>query len=196
MANRAPGPLGLVQAFVNTLDIEEATEELGSTEALRTWLDGHGLLAGGEVTSSDQGRALRLREALRRLVLANNGGARLAADVELLNGVARESGLHPSFTADGGVHLEPAAGGGRGALGRLVALVSEGMKDGTWARLKACGEDRCRWAFYDRSKNRSGHWCSMEVCGNRAKARQFRQRRRTSTSPLPLHGGGPGWGPD
>jgi predicted RNA-binding Zn ribbon-like protein len=34
------------------------------------------------------------------------------------------------------------------------------------------------WAFYDRSKNRSGHWCSMRVCGNRAKARQFRERRR------------------
>ena len=48
------------------------------------------------------------------------------------------------------------------------------MADGTWRRLKACREDTCQWAFYDRSKNRSGTWCSMAVCGNRAKARAYR----------------------
>lgn len=48
----------------------------------------------------------------------------------------------------------------------------------TWPRLKACREDTCRWAFYDHSKNRSGHWCSMEVCGARHKARQYRARHK------------------
>ena len=57
-------------------------------------------------------------------------------------------------------------------------LLVEAMADGTWSRLKACSADSCQWVFYDTSKNRSGHWCSMRVCGNRAKARQFRARRR------------------
>ena len=60
----------------------------------------------------------------------------------------------------------------------MLAIVFRAMEDGTWARLKACREDTCQWAFYDRSKNRSATWCSMAVCGNRAKARTYRQRHR------------------
>jgi predicted RNA-binding Zn ribbon-like protein len=69
-----------------------------------------------------------------------------------------------------------------GSLGRLIAIMVEAMADGTWSRLKACSAETCQWLFYDTSKNRSGHWCSMRVCGNRAKARQFRARRRTGAS--------------
>ena len=54
------------------------------------------------------------------------------------------------------------------------------IAEGTWARLKACERDSCRWAFYDRSKNRSGHWCSMDVCGAREKNRRAYRRRRAS----------------
>ena len=53
------------------------------------------------------------------------------------------------------------------------------MENDTWPRLKACRDDTCQWAFYDHSKNRSGHWCSMEVCGSRHKARQYRERRKS-----------------
>ena len=55
---------------------------------------------------------------------------------------------------------------------------AEAQAEGTWDRLKACPWDTCRWAFYDRSKNRSGRWCRMDVCGNRAKAAAFRARAR------------------
>jgi predicted RNA-binding Zn ribbon-like protein len=72
--------------------------------------------------------------------------------------------------------LEPDAGGVDGALGRLLAIVHVSIADGTWSRLKACREDSCEWAFYDHTKNRSGAWCDMGVCGNRAKARAFRER--------------------
>jgi predicted RNA-binding Zn ribbon-like protein len=51
------------------------------------------------------------------------------------------------------------------------------MADGSWYRLKSCRKDSCRWAFYDRSRNRSRSWCSMSVCGNRMKATRFRERR-------------------
>src|SRR5215831_10460631 len=150
MAGRAPGSLGLVQDFVNTLEMEprdDDIEQLGTSAALTAWLTDRGLLAGSSAGD---------------------------ADLALLNRVAEETGLRPRFEAGGGVVLEPAAGGVPGALGRLVAAVSEAMNAGTWRRLKACGDQGCRWAFYDGSKNRSGHWCSMESCGNRAKAQQFR----------------------
>ncbi|HSR26591.1 MAG TPA: ABATE domain-containing protein [Candidatus Eisenbacteria bacterium] len=185
MASRAPGSLGLVQEFVNTLEMEpgprgEDVEQIGTAEALTAWLDEHGLLSGGPAGAADVARAVELREAIRRLLFANNGGSVDEADLALLNRVAGECGLRPRFVAGGRAVLEPAAEGVQGALGRLLAAVSEAMSEGTWHRLKACADDRCRWAFYDSSRNRAGHWCSMESCGNRAKARQFRRRRRTA----------------
>ena len=49
--------------------------------------------------------------------------------------------------------------------------------EGTWERLKACRNEDCRWAFYDVSKNRSGSWCDMAVCGARHKMRAYRKRK-------------------
>jgi predicted RNA-binding Zn ribbon-like protein len=56
-----------------------------------------------------------------------------------------------------------------------VELLAEGPLD----RLKRCGG--CRWLFLDASKNRSRHWCSMEVCGTHAKMRRYVERRRRKT---------------
>ena len=44
-------------------------------------------------------------------------------------------------------------------------------------RFKVCGAASCRWLFFDTSKNCSRRWCDMATCGNRAKARRFRQRQ-------------------
>jgi predicted RNA-binding Zn ribbon-like protein len=77
-------------------------------------------------------------------------------------------------------------------LGQIAAAAVWLVHDGRWDRAKICTAGDCRWAFYDRSKNRSRHWCSMGVCGNRAKSRSFRQRQRATaprTSPS-SHGTG------
>ena len=55
-----------------------------------------------------------------------------------------------------------------------VELLGEGPLD----RMKRCGG--CRWLFLDQSKNRSRHWCSMEVCGTNAKKRRYVERRRAA----------------
>ncbi len=39
-------------------------------------------------------------------------------------------------------------------------------------KIRECGGSACTWLFVDRSRNRSRRWCSMETCGNRAKARR------------------------
>ena len=49
-------------------------------------------------------------------------------------------------------------------------------------RLSACRDEHCRVAFYDKSRNRSRAWCSMEVCGNREKARSFRARHHSHSA--------------
>jgi predicted RNA-binding Zn ribbon-like protein len=60
----------------------------------------------------------------------------------------------------------------------IVAIVGRAMIEGTWSRLKVCPGHDCGWAFYDNSRNLSGRWCSMAVCGGRAKARAHYQRLR------------------
>jgi predicted RNA-binding Zn ribbon-like protein len=42
--------------------------------------------------------------------------------------------------------------------------------------VRECHEPSCRWLFLDHSKNHSRRWCAMELCGNRAKVRRFREQ--------------------
>jgi predicted RNA-binding Zn ribbon-like protein len=178
----APGELERVRAFVNTVDIEEGTEELGSPGALATWLVEWGLAPSKtRATEADLAQAIELREALRAILLAHNGGGSAAPDAcRVLDDAACRAELRLRFDAHGSGSLQPRAEGVDGALGRLLAVIQSSIAQGTWARLKACREPGCEWAFYDHTKNRSGAWCSMQVCGNRAKARTYRERRAGS----------------
>ena len=181
MADRetATGTIGLVQAFVNTVDLEDGPEELTDPEGLRSWLIAHGLLAGGGATEPDDLKhALALREALRGIIGANSGGAVYPVDVATLNEAAAASRLRARFGPDGRARLEPEAAGVTGALGRIVAAAFAAMGEEDWTHLKLCGSPTCRWAFFDRSRNHSSRWCTMASCGNRAKAKRFRQQRR------------------
>ncbi len=173
----APGALALVQAFVNTNDIEGGRDALRDPERLRRWLLSHDLLRDGEpVSEADHGRALAVREALRAILLTNNGGDIDVDALRTLNTPDAGACLTVRFDGDGCAALEPARSGLDRALGRLLAIVYTATVDGTWPRLKACRNDVCRWAFYDASKNRSGTWCTMAICGGRLKARAYRRR--------------------
>jgi predicted RNA-binding Zn ribbon-like protein len=175
----APQPLYLVQRFVNSIDLENGEDELLDPAALRDWLAERGLMAAGEpVGAADLRRAVDVREGLRAVLMANNGLSPDAEKLERLEGAARRAGLRLRFARDLDPRLEPQEGGVDGALARLLAIVAASVQNGQWERLKACPRDPCFWAFYDRSKNRSGRWCRMEECGNIEKARAFRERKR------------------
>jgi predicted RNA-binding Zn ribbon-like protein len=174
-----PGRLDLVRDFVNTFDLEEGTDVVKTPAELAAWLSARGLLAEHRVSPQDHALALEVREITRRLLLVNNGERQHPEDLAALDRLAAEAAVTARFRP-GGMRLEPIAGGVIGALGQLVAIMAEAMVEGSWGRLKACSDHGCQWAFYDRSKNHSAHWCSMKVCGNRAKARQFRERRRVA----------------
>ncbi|HEX2241345.1 MAG TPA: CGNR zinc finger domain-containing protein, partial [Actinomycetota bacterium] len=75
--------------------------------------------------------------------------------------------------------LLPRGTGIADALAYLAGIVFTATADGTFTRLKVCLRDSCRWAFVDRSRNRSRSWCSMAVCGNRTKAEVYRERHTT-----------------
>jgi len=173
----APEELETVRRFVNTRDIEERRDELASPRLLHDWLVSHGLLAPDEAAGEgDLRRALRVREALRAALLANNGAPVDESAHAALDAAARHARLLARFRPDGSAALEPGAHGVDAALGRVLAIAFRAISDGSWARLKACRNPDCHWIFYDTTRNRSATWCEMGICGNRAKARSYRLR--------------------
>ena len=158
MPKAAPEPLRLVQRFVNTVDLERGRDWLDAR-----WLQEHAL-AERELDEAELAALRRFREDVRA---ALGGGRapewRATAELRL---------------AGGAVTLEAAGDGVDVVVGRLLAIALPAQSDGRWSRLKTCR--KCRWAFYDYSRNRSATWCSMSICGNRSKTRAYRGRRTES----------------
>ncbi len=153
-----PDPLRLVADLVNTRDVEADEDELPTPEALAAWSAGRGLLEPGtRISRGAFEQVLEVREALRALALANTDEPIQSGAVDILNRASEEAPLVVRFGPDGSARL----------------------------RLKACRKHSCRWVFYDHSKNRSGTWCSMAVCGNRVKTRTYRERRSTAVRRVP-----------
>ena len=184
----APGQLVVVQGLVNTLDIEASVDEIGTPKLLKAWLVRHGLLRSSATVSARELKiVLSLRERLRHLLLANNGDAIDPTSLKQLNRLVAQYPLSVSFNKDGSASLSPTSRGVAGALEQILYLVIQAVLKGTWFQLKACREPKCRWAFYDASKNHSGRWCSMSVCGSREKARTYRKRRSLKERKLMAH---------
>jgi predicted RNA-binding Zn ribbon-like protein len=176
----APGRLELVRTFVNTIDLEDGSDDIAEPGALAAWLTERDLLeSGSKVGDDDVRRAIEVREALRSQLRANNGAEPDKNAVAALHDAARRAGIALRFEP-GGSRLEPEAAGVDGALGRLLTIVHAAEHDGTWKRLKACPWHTCHFAFYDHTKNSGGVWCTMEVCGNRAKVKAYRERQARS----------------
>jgi predicted RNA-binding Zn ribbon-like protein len=176
----APAPLLLVQAFVNTRDLDLGTDLLADPGPANQWLHQSGLLAPQHRARAGDLRAARdAREGIRALLDRNGGGPPpAAADLRPLEAVAGQSRPRLVIGPEGSVQLDPQPPGDLAAgLARLLLIIRDAQQDGTWARLKACRNNDCRWAFYDRSHTRQGAWCDMAVCGNLIKNRNLRARR-------------------
>jgi len=122
-------------------------------------------------------RAHELREALRALVIANRDDAQPPESaLRIVNEVA--VGLNATLNPEGEISFVVGSRRAADDLAQLVRVVFASIADGSWRRLKACRN--CRWAFFDYSRNRTAHWCSMSLCGNRQKTRRYRSKRARS----------------
>jgi predicted RNA-binding Zn ribbon-like protein len=186
-AGSAPARLEIVRTFVNTLDIEAGTDALSTPADLVEWLRNHNLLGQpvARANADDLKQAVALREALRRVLISHVNGqheqhGRSEHDADrpgaALHVIAADLPTRLDVTDNGQVRAAPAGSGISAALAEIVLTTAEATTLGTWTRLKACAADDCHWAFYDRSPTASGCWCSMAVCGSRAKSRAYRRR--------------------
>lgn len=181
----APGELELVRSFLSVHDHRgfEPKNLPPSPATLREFFVEQGLIDPEEPVSDRSLRSASLvHMALHGKVEGRNGAARTAAELSVIDEAAREAGLELHFHPEGPPRIEPTAPGVAGALGHILAAAFLAQLDGTWERLKECSDDTCTSVFYDRSKNHSGKWCSMQSCGNRNKVRAWRARQ---------HAGGP-----
>ncbi|HEX5579378.1 MAG TPA: CGNR zinc finger domain-containing protein [Candidatus Limnocylindria bacterium] len=173
-------PLHLLQDFVNTNDVEGGEDELASPDLLRDWLAERGLMSrSDDVSELAWRRAIDIREGLRALGKVNNGEPLDADQLAAMNHAAADVpvvvGVDPADW-----RLRPAEPGADGFLGAILATLAHAMADGSWSRVKSCRNDTCRWLFYDHSRNRSGTWCTMAICGSRMKSRAYRSRQKAA----------------
>ena len=126
-------------------------------------------------------RAIQLREAIYRIFsfLAANRNVALD-DLAFLNKVLGKSMVHLRITSsferfswDWSDTSEPLDQ----VLWPIVRSAAELLTSEDLARVRQCADDRgCGYLFLDMSRNRNRRWCSMETCGNRAKARRHYRR--------------------
>ncbi|MET9845440.1 CGNR zinc finger domain-containing protein [Streptomyces ossamyceticus] len=162
----APGGLALVESLVNTLDLESGADALDIPE-------GRARLA--LTAAEDLADVRELRESLRAVCLAHAGHPPHRAVTPLGDLLAAAPLVVAVRADDGSASLRPAADPAP-LLARVAAAVAEALTAGTWQRLKACEAADCHWAYYDRSPAGRGRWCSMQVCGARAKMRRYRAK--------------------
>ena len=112
-----------------------------------------------------------LRDALWRLFAKADDDR--TSDLARLNQAIGDGGALKLVMSAGGLAID--AGDDPTAwLSRPVAYSAlELLTSARLTRVKTCPGMRCGWIFLDESPNARRRWCSMETCGNRAKARRF-----------------------
>jgi predicted RNA-binding Zn ribbon-like protein len=180
----ADGGLALVQDLVNTIPAgrprqtdllqDVPTAQAWADAALADWAGATGRPAPSVVLDE---RGLEELHALRADLRSVLAGAEPTPGVEL-----RAASIGLSLGADGHAELQPRGHGWRLLVGRILIEVLEAQRADTWRRLKVCRNDRCAVAFYDRSRNNSGAWHNVRICGNAVNLRASRARRRAAAA--------------
>jgi predicted RNA-binding Zn ribbon-like protein len=176
----APMPLLLVQAFVNTSDLEDDSDLLDDAGAARSWfVDASLLTAGAPMTLADLELARATRASIRTLIGSGEAATPSGPSLAPLRELAATHRPRLAVRDGGMLELEnPQHDDVADGLFELLLIIRGAQADGTWSRLRICANPDCCWAFYDRSRNQQGNWCNMAVCGNRLKNRHLRARRR------------------
>jgi predicted RNA-binding Zn ribbon-like protein len=129
--------------------------------------------------------AVELREAMYAVFSAVIAKRAVAASaLALLNGYIQLAAQHLSLTpANGGFAWRydsygDSPGGFETLLWPIVRSAAELLASDNLPFVRACSSKTCQWFFLDTSKNHRRRWCSMKLCGNRAKVQKFYARQR------------------
>jgi predicted RNA-binding Zn ribbon-like protein len=127
-------------------------------------------------------KAIKLRETIYSIFsLHARGQAPRKMDLAFLNALLSEAGIRAQIAPDsdgfGWIWIAD-----KGVFDRMLWQIARSTADLLTSkdlkRVGECADDRgCSWLFFDTSRNRSRRWCSMDSCGNRAKARRHYQRQ-------------------
>jgi predicted RNA-binding Zn ribbon-like protein len=139
------------------------------------------------VTGRELAAARLLRAAIHRVFAATAAGEAPAdVDVALLASTFAEAVAAARLTARGGWLFEwPDDNPRRIRFAVAVNAIDLLRTPADLERLRVCPGNNCGWLFLDTSGRR--RWCSMEVCGSRAKMRRLYQRRRESGAGVSAH---------
>jgi hypothetical protein len=173
----APGGVALVQDFLNTRAIEDHPDLLADPKLAQSWVpnavQAWSTTRGDDMrpptlTPADLTKLRALRATIADLITRDESGSPGIGSVP----------ASFALSDNGDVRLEPAGNGWRWLASALWGEILLSQQTGTWRRLKQCHNPDCRSTFYDRSKNNSGVWHDVKVCGNAANLRASRARRR------------------
>jgi predicted RNA-binding Zn ribbon-like protein len=190
---------GLGLDFLNSIatPVDEPVDWVSDGEGLLAWLEQAGLvpanvLAQLRATTTENeldavaARARELREWFRGFVRARKGQPLTAADLdalEPLNRLLARDERHEAIVAG--------APGDASALAlrpsrrwtspdALLLPIAEAMArlvcEEDFTHVKACEGPRCTLLFADHTRGHARRWCSMALCGNRAKVAAHRKR--------------------
>ncbi|MEO3745502.1 CGNR zinc finger domain-containing protein [Plantactinospora sp. B5E13] len=190
----APDGLGLVQDLLNTVDagVPRQPDLLGdlasaarwANDATARWSAVTGRPVSGIVLDSAGLRDLRAfrdrlwQEIDSRLRAESDPGPPVSGPADAVPTGPRRAGAVLRLDGTGAVHLEPAGTGADLLMSVVLAALFEAQLGDVRRRLKTCRNPRCRVAFFDRSRNNSGVWHSVRVCGYPTNLRAHRARRR------------------
>ncbi|MER7171750.1 CGNR zinc finger domain-containing protein [Streptomyces mesophilus] len=172
-----PTAAALVEAFANTVDVEEESDEIATPAGLAAWLHSRGLRdSRTAVPAATHASYLSLRAGIREQLGAHVGDTPNPDHLAAADQVLAD---HPVLvTSSGSLLATPDLPPDRRPLAQLAIAWNQLTTTGDASRLKRCAEHTCAWVFWDISKNRSRRWCSMKVCGNRNKSRAYAARVR------------------
>ena len=125
--------------------------------------------------------AIRVREAIYRIFSHRYAGKSIpAADLSILNSIVRKAMAHRQLVQSGDEirwSWTPDVEGVNLILWSVAFAAAHLLASPLVSRVRECEDNRgCGYLFIDMSKNHSRRWCSMESCGNRAKARRHYSR--------------------
>jgi predicted RNA-binding Zn ribbon-like protein len=155
-------------------------EQLTTPERLADWLVEAGLLdTAPAATAAELTAARHLREALYAVLRATSDGLPLPPDaLAVVHAAAAGPAVRLTLDPTGALHRE---GDATAALTAVARAAVELVGGPDRHLLRWCAGAACTHPFLDRSRGGRRRWCGMAGCGDRAKARAYRTRRRGIT---------------